>query len=645
MRPLAFVLATLWALGLPRLAMGVTCPATADSQIRSAFVEAERLPPKSRSGWDKVRRRLGDYPLFPYIELARLRSDFPHVARSELEAFLTRHDGEAVSIRLRKRWLRRLADRGEWAKVIEWYSPDDPIELRCRYARALLETGDEAGAFAEARELWMAGKSQPKACDPVFKVWLASEHFSPSLAWERIGLAMARGNTGLARYLERFLGPADRKLAGAWRSVHAKPQRIHGLELEGEPTRVETVIVHAIRRLARDDPAAAVGTLARLEGRYELSETARAAAARHIGLSFAQRHEAEAVDWLGRVGPAHADTYLQRWRVAAAVLHSHWHEVLEGIAAMPEEERDRERWKYWRARALEALGQVDEARASFESLAGARDYYGFLAADRLGSEYRFNHRPLEVSPEVGERVAAIPALRRALELLALGRRIDARREWRELIREFDEEELVAASWLAGCRNWHGRAILTIARTPERDDLKLRFPIDFRDAVQSAASRQSLSPATVYALIRKESAFMPDARSGKGALGLMQILPRTGRMLMRKKGERLRKSTQLLLPDLNVDLGTYYIHSLLSKSGGNLVLAAASYNAGPHRVRSWLPEEGKIESAAWIDNIPFTETRRYVRRLLAYVAIYEHRLGQQPTRLSERMPPVPSRSAL
>ena len=644
MRPLAFVLAALWALGLPRFVAGMTCPAMADPAIRSAFVEAERSPPKSRSGWDKVRRRLGDYPLFPYIELARLRRDFPHVARSELEAFLTRHEGEAVSIRLRKRWLRRLADRGEWAKVIEWYSPNDPTELRCRYARALLETGDEAGAFAEARKLWMAGKSQPKACDPVFKVWRASEHFTPSLAWERIGLAMARGNTRLARYLERFLGPADRKLAGMWRSVHAKPQRIHRLELEGEPTRVETVIVHAIRRLARNDPAAAVGMLARLEGRYELSEAARAAAARHIGLSFAQRHEAEAVDWLGRVGPAHVDTYLQRWRVAAAVLHSQWNEVLEGIAAMPEEERDRERWKYWRARALEALGQVDEARASFESLAGARDYYGFLAADLLGSEYRFNHRPLEVAPEAGERMAAIPALHRALELLALGRRVDARREWRELIRELDEEELVAASWLAGCRNWHGRAILTIARTPERDDLELRFPIDFTDVVQIAASRQSLSPATVYAFIRKESAFMPDARSGKGALGLMQILPRTGRMLMRKKGERLRRSSQLLVPDLNVDLGTYYIRSLLSKSGESLVLAAASYNAGPHRVRSWLPEEGEIESAAWIDNIPFTETRRYVRRLLAYIAIYEHRLGQQPTRLRERMPPVPSRSA-
>ena len=139
--------------------------------------------------------------------------------------------------------------------------------------------------------------------------------------------------------------------------------------------------------------------------------------------------------------------------------------------------------------------------------------------------------------------------------------------------------------------------------------------------------------------------MPDARSPAGALGLMQILPSTGRMLMRNAGRKWRGRSQLLVPELNVDLGTRYVRSLLSEMGGHFILAAASYNAGPHRVRSWLPAEGEVDAAAWIDNIPFTETRRYVRRLLAYRAIYEHRLGRQSARLAERMPRVPTRSDL
>ena len=639
------VLAIVGMIGLARLAAGATCPEIPDAAGRSAFIEAERSPPKSRGAWERLRSELGGHPLFPYVELARLRAGMPGVAASEIEAFLRRYDGEPVTFRLQRRWLRQLADRREWRKFAEWYPGGDSVDLQCHHARALLETGDESAALSAAGSLWMSGESRPKACDPVFAVWLESDRFSPSLAWERIGLAMSRGSVRLARYLERFLDPADRRLAAAWRAVHKDPRSVGTLRLDGEPSKVEAVLVHGLERLARRDPAAAVEALAEVEKRTGLGATARARVVRRIGLSFATDHEPRAIDWLWRVDAAHADDLALRWRIAAALLHSRWSKVLEGIASLPAEEHGRERWRYWRARALEATGKGDEARADYESLALERDYYGFLAADRLGMEYRFNHRPLAVPAEVADRVAAMPAVRRALELLALGRRVEARREWHALVRKIDEDEIKAASWIAGCRDWHGRAILTIAGTPERDDLELRFPILYRGVVESASDRRGLSPATVYALIRQESAFVADARSSAGALGLMQIMPRTGRALMKRIGRKWRSRSQLLAPDLNVELGTHYIRSLLSRTGGHHALATASYNAGPHRVRSWLPAEGEVEAAVWIDNIPFTETRRYVRRFFAYRAIYEHRLGLRPTRLSERMPPVPSRAGL
>ena len=97
-------------------------------------------------------------------------------------------------------------------------------------------------------------------------------------------------------------------------------------------------------------------------------------------------------------------------------------------------------------------------------------------------------------PKSSSGVAQMGGTRRALELLALGRKVDARREWRALTRDLEEEELAAASWFAQCRDWHGRAILTIARTAQQDDLKLRFPIEFSGIVESASRRRSLSPA-------------------------------------------------------------------------------------------------------------------------------------------------------
>ena len=639
------VLLSVWMVCLPGPVAGMMCPEADHAAARAGFVKAERSPPRSRDAWDRLRRDLGAYPLFPYVELARLRARWPHVARSELEAFLRRHDGEPVTFRLQRKWLRRLAEGREWRKFIEWYPEDASIELQCHHARALLETGDEAGALSEAERLWMSGKSRPKACDPVFAAWLESDRFSPAAAWERTGLAMARGSAGLARYLERFLAPGDRRLAGEWRAIHKNPRRVGKVGLGGDPSKVEVVLAHGLERLARFDPGAAVEALAAVEQRTGLGAATRAGVARRIGLSFASERDPRAIEWLRSVDAAHADLHTLRWRVAAAARHSQWNEVMEGISSMSDSERARERWRYWRARALEATGGFEQARETFESLAQERDYYGFLAADRLGTAYRFNHRPLEIAPGTVERVAAMPAMQRALELFALERRVDARREWHRLVQGLGEEELKAASWIAQCRDWHGRAILTIARTPDRHDLELRFPVVYRDIVEPAARRRNLSPAIVYAIIRQESAFMPDARSPAGALGLMQLMPRTGRMVMRTANRKWRGKRQLLAPDLNVDLGTRYFRSLLAKMGGHPVLATASYNAGPHRVTRWLPETGGVDVAAWIDNIPFTETRRYVRRYLAYSAIYEHRLGRQPRRLSERMPPVPARSDL
>ena len=640
------VLALVGLASLTRPAAGATCPDdVSDAASRSAFIAAERSLPRSRGAWERLRSELGGYPLLPYLELARLRADLPKAGAPGIEAFLQRYDGEPVTFRLQRRWLRQLAARREWRKFVEWYPGGDSVDLRCHHARALLETGDEAAALSAAGSLWMSGRSRPKACDPVFAVWLESNRFSPSLAWERFGLAMGRGSVRLARYLERFLDPADRRLAATWRAVHKDPPRVGTIRLGGEPSKVEAVLVHGLERLARRDPAAAVEALAEVEARTGLSAAAYAGVARRIGLSFAADHEPQAIDWLWRVDAAHADNLVLRWRIAAAVLHSRWSKALEGIASLPAEERSRERWRYWRARALEVAGRGEEASADYESLALERDYYGFLAADRAGMEYRFNHHPIEVPADVADRVAAMPALRRALELLALGRRVDARREWHALVSKLDEDELKAASWIAGCRDWHGRAILTIARTPERDDLELRFPVVYRAVVESASERRGLSPATVYALIRQESAFVADARSSAGALGLMQIMPRTGRTLMKRIGRKWRNRNQLLAPALNVELGTHYIRSLLSRTGGHHALATASYNAGPHRVRKWLPSVGEVEAAVWIDNIPFTETRRYVRRVFAYRAIYEHRLGLRPIRLTERLPPVPARANL
>jgi len=181
----------------------------------------------------------------------------------------------------------------------------------------------------------------------------------------------------------------------------------------------------------------------------------------------------------------------------------------------------------------------------------------------------------------------------------------------------------------------------VGRTGRLDDLALRFPLAFREPVMQQARTQAIEPAWVFAVMRQESAFSPDAQSPAGAMGLMQLMPHTARQVARRLNTRIKHQQQLFDADTNIRLGSAYLRRLLNELDEHEALATAAYNAGPDRVRSWLPESGAMPSDLWIEALPFSETRNYVKRVFTYTAIYEDRLGQEPKRLSGRLGPVPS----
>jgi len=339
------------------------------------------------------------------------------------------------------------------------------------------------------------------------------------------------------------------------------------------------------------------------------------------------------------------DPQLREWHVRAGLAGGDWKTVLRAIEAMEPGQREDYAWRYWRARALEALGRTDEARALYTALAAERSFYGFLSADRASLPYRIGHRPLSAPAERVRALVERPALQRAREWLALGRYIEARREWEHTLAGLDAEDLKAASLLAHEWGWHDRAIFAAARAREFDDVELRFPLAHVRLVMEQAARQGINPAWAMAVARQESAFMLDARSHAGAMGLMQVMPGTARNMARHVDLRLGHAHDLLDPAVNVPIGAYYLRRNLDRFGGHPILSIAAYNAGAHRVSKWLPEEGALDADIWAELIPYHETRGYVRRVLAYQVIYESRLGLVPTRLSSLLPPVTAASDL
>lgn len=607
---------------------------------RTAFRAAEKaLKNADRAVVDGLKASLKGYPLYPYLLYHDLGERLADAPAREVRAFLDTYADSPITDRLRARWLRHLFSTGRWQDFLHDYRAGDDTAMDCRYRQALLHTGHEEQALRGIETVWMSGTSLPNVCDPVFGAWKSRGGFTRERIWRRFGLALQAGQPRLARYLLGLLPPKDRPFAELWLEVHANPRLIlESHRFDPSHPRTAAIILHGLNRWSGIDSVGAAAAFDRVKDHYRLPADEVDRLARKLALYVASRGHPDALARLTALPPAAVDEAVAAWRVRVAGLQRQdWHAALEWLGRMPPKQADEPQWRYWRARALALTGREAEARTLYQKLAEERDYYGFLAADRLGLPYRLGHAPLKIPPEaLNELPTRLVGLQRARELFFLGREWQARMEWNHAIQDLNADDLKTAASLAHSWGWHDRAIVTLARTGYWDDLDIRFPLPHRDRVLISSRDEAIDPAWVYAVMRQESIFRPDAKSSAGALGLMQILPATGRRIAQRLQTSLSGHYALLEADTNIRYGAHYLRYTLDRLQANPVLATAAYNAGPHRVMQWLPEHELIEADLWIELIPFFETRQYVKRVMEYATIYDHRLGREGTSLQARM---------
>jgi soluble lytic murein transglycosylase len=304
-----------------------------------------------------------------------------------------------------------------------------------------------------------------------------------------------------------------------------------------------------------------------------------------------------------------------------------WDEANQLTRKMPAELGNTNRWRYWQARSLQlAQPNSQEPKALYQALAKERDFYGFMAADQVKAPYQLNNKPLALSPQTIQKVRNSAAIRRALEFHARGQVADGRREWYNVSRLFSRDEMVAQARLAYDMGWYFPAIRTISQAQYWDDLDVRFPMAHRNELVREAKNRDIHSSWVFAITRQESAFMADAKSGVGAMGLMQLMPATAKETAKRFGIPLSSPQLAYRPEVNIQLGAAYLSQIYGQFNGNRVLASAAYNAGPGRVRQWLRGADHLSYDVWIENIPFDETRQYVQNVLSYSVIYGEKLN-------------------
>jgi len=347
----------------------------------------------------------------------------------------------------------------------------------------------------------------------------------------------------------------------------------------------------------------------------------------------AMRHDPEALGWYARAGTL-SDLQLA-WKVRAALRAGSWPDVLAAVNSMSERESAVSAWRYWKARALKALDRPEQAEALLRPLSIEFGFYGQLAQEELGSTVTVPATLYKPAAEDLRAMGQHIGLRRALELYRLNLRTEATQEWIWAIRRFDDRQLLAAAEVARHHEIYDRAIGTADRTVGLHDFGLRYLAPYRETLKTHTSQLALDEAWVYGLIRQESRFIPEAKSSAGASGLMQIMPGTARWVAQKLGLKNWRWSQVTELDTNIGFGTYYLRHVLDALDGQPVLASAAYNAGPNRARAWRPDAA-MEGAIFAETIPFTETRIYVKNVMANATYYSHTFGQQIQTLKQRL---------
>ncbi|WP_017939236.1 transglycosylase SLT domain-containing protein [Zestomonas thermotolerans] len=599
------------------------------AQQRLYYTEAKRALAKGDAGpYRRYAAALADYPLEPHLAYDELTARLKTASNAEIEKFLTEH-GDLPQINWMKlRWLRWLAERGDWKTFLDYYDPQmNFTELDCLYGQYQLSHGLIEEGNATAEKLWLVGKSQPEACDTLFRMWSSHGLLTEEKRWQRAKLAAEARNYGLASYLAK--GLATRAVEGQLLvEVAQKPQLLSQTARFAPATQAMADVVGlGLRRLARQDPEKALGLLDLYSKRMPFSAEEKVAIAREIGLTLARRFDARALPVMAEYDPELRDNTVSEWRMRLLLRLGRWNDAYQLSRQLPTELADTSRWRYWQARSLQlAQPNSREPIALYQPVARERDFYGFMAADQIKTPYRLNHKPLALDPKVVQRVRSTAGIRRALEFYARGEIVDARREWYHVSRLFDREELVAQARLAYEMDWYFPAIRSISQAQYWDDLEVRFPMAYQSILQREARNRGLHSSWVFAITRQESAFMADARSGAGALGLMQLMPATAKETARRFRIPLSSPQQVLAPEKNIQLGAAYLSQVHGQFNGNRILASAAYNAGPGRVRQWLRGASHLSYDVWVESIPFDETRQYVQNVLTYAVIYGQKLN-------------------
>ena len=584
---------------------------------------------------------LEGYSLQSYVDFWQLQLRLEEMPSTEVRAYLAKYPGSYLADRLRSGWLKELGKRREWQTFDLDLAPlvVDDADIRCYALASRLARRDDS-ALSESSQYWLEPRELPEGCATVVNESIARGQLTVKQVWQRIRVLLEAGQMTAARRTMAYLPATERPDEKMLTVAATEPAKLLARppeNLAAQPAR--EMVLFAIVRLARSDPRLATEYLNSALGQ-KLPPADRAYLWGRVAYEGAKRLIPEAAEWYTRGGDSELSDDHLAWKARSALRAGDWATVASAIDSMSVAAHADPAWDYWYARSLAAQGRADGARAYYLRISGQPYFYGMLASEELGQAVQLPPSSPQVTEAQVARAKSNPGIARALELFRLNLRSEGVREWAFSIRDMDDTQLLAAAELARRLELYDRAINTAERTTGVHDFKVRYLSPFRDTFRAQSQSFAIEEAWLYGLTRQESRFIASAKSSAGAQGLMQLMPATAKWVAQKIGLQINPN-RVIDVDTNVTLGARYL-KLVNDDLGHPVMASAAYNAGPGRARRWR-DVRPLEGAIYAESIPFSETRDYVKKVMANTVWYAMLLDGRTASLKSRMGVIPAKA--
>lgn len=578
---------------------------------------------------------LKEYVLYPYVEMQFIQNNLKMVSAESVTDFVKKHSDFPLTSTLIQQFLAELTNRQDW-QAIKSFPHDNSVASICRYQYALFQLGEKQQAFEPLKGLWLTGKELPSACDPLLNSWTLDGNKTADLILLRIELAIKQNNIKLARLLTNQLPENYKSTKTNLLALLDNPKKLPDFSKNiHQSSFTKSIVLTLFPRLVKSDVDLAKTVMPVLIKQQSFTEEEQ----KRLEYSIANAYFSDSVTdeqarWRDEVILKSHETPLVEKRIRLSIDQFNYGDIAYWLGQLTPQEQLKEEWQFWQARVLLNAHKDSEANAILKTVSKNRGFYGMVSAQMLNIPYQLNNQSRAMTQS---ELSSLKAkydnrnfIKRIDELRNLGMITESKREWRYYLNNrATQTEYLDLARYADSKNWGEFAIQATISGKLWDNWTERLPVLYKNVYSQAIKDKAISLSYALAITRQESAFDTAAQSPVGASGLMQLMPATAKDTARKANMvSYSSSSQLFDPNINIQLGTYYLNSVYLQNDNNRILSSAAYNAGPNRLKRWLVRSNsKLDVVAFIDSIPFTETRNYVKNVLVYDYVYQTILNQ------------------